>query len=63
VKEFGFVPYGTESIVVENAALSCRPCSHIGLASCPQGHFKCMIDITAEEVGTAARRIHQFVQN
>ncbi|MEO8166739.1 MAG: glycosyltransferase family 9 protein, partial [bacterium] len=42
VKEFGFFPFGTNSVVVENKGLYCRPCTHIGLPDCPEGHFKCM---------------------
>jgi heptosyltransferase-2 len=53
VKEFGFAPYGTDSIMIENASLSCRPCSHIGLAECPKAHFKCMNDISVGEVHRA----------
>ena len=56
VKEFGFAPYGTESVVIENNALSCRPCSHIGRAECPKGHFKCMNDIGVDEVWRAVTR-------
>jgi len=56
VKEFGFAPYGTESVVIENNSLDCRPCSHIGRAECPKGHFKCMNDIGADEVYRAATR-------
>ena len=54
VKEFGFAPYGTESVLIENNSLTCRPCSHIGRADCPQGHFKCMIDIGPDEVYRSA---------
>jgi len=50
VKEFGFFPYGTDNIVLENAALACRPCTHIGREACPLGHFNCMNQIAAEEV-------------
>jgi len=49
VKEFGFFPYGTQSIVVEKQ-VPCRPCSHIGRKKCPKGHFKCMKDIHVDEV-------------
>ncbi len=56
VKEFGFAPYGTESVVVENNSLHCRPCSHIGRPECPKGHFKCMADIGVDEVHSAAAR-------
>ncbi|HVN48155.1 MAG TPA: lipopolysaccharide heptosyltransferase II [Bacteroidota bacterium] len=50
VKEFGFFPVGTKSIVLERTDLPCRPCSHIGRASCPQKHFKCMNDISVGAV-------------
>jgi heptosyltransferase-2 len=50
VKEFGFFPIGTESLVLERNDLSCRPCSHIGRKSCPQKHFRCMKDISTGEV-------------
>jgi lipopolysaccharide heptosyltransferase II len=46
VKEFGFFPYNAKSIVIENKNLSCRPCTHIGRASCPKKHFRCMKEIT-----------------
>ena len=42
VPEFGMYPYQTEFKVIENKNLSCRPCSKIGYAKCPKGHFKCM---------------------
>ena len=44
VPEFGMYPYRTEFRVVEVKGLSCRPCSKIGFAKCPQGHFRCMND-------------------
>lgn len=50
VREFGFFPYGSESIVVERPGLYCRPCSHIGRPRCPEGHFRCMNEIGVEEV-------------
>ncbi|MFA5832027.1 MAG: lipopolysaccharide heptosyltransferase II [Bacteroidota bacterium] len=53
VKEFGFVPYGTESIIIEKNNLDCRPCTHIGKKDCPKGHFKCMEEITVDEVFAA----------
>ncbi|GAC1373860.1 MAG: glycosyltransferase family 9 protein [Hymenobacter sp.] len=44
VPEFGMYPFRTEFRVLEVKGLSCRPCSKIGFAQCPQGHFKCMRD-------------------
>ncbi len=59
VKELGFFPFGTESIVVENKNLNCRPCTHIGLAACPKGHFKCMNEISIEQVVESANTLLQ----
>lgn len=50
VSEFGFYPQNKKAVVLENNSLNCRPCSHIGRNECPLGHFKCMIDISPEEV-------------
>jgi len=47
VREFGFIPSGTQNLILENNSLSCRPCSHIGKAICPKKHFKCMNELTA----------------
>jgi ADP-heptose:LPS heptosyltransferase len=44
VPAFGMYPYRTEFKVLEVPDLPCRPCSKIGFAKCPQGHFKCMRD-------------------
>jgi heptosyltransferase-2 len=48
VKEFGFTPFGNNQTlyeILENNALSCRPCSHIGRDRCPKKHFKCMREL------------------
>jgi heptosyltransferase-2 len=50
VQEFGFAPYGTRSAVVEVEGLYCRPCTTIGRESCPEGHFRCMREITVQHV-------------
>ncbi|MEK6569892.1 MAG: lipopolysaccharide heptosyltransferase II [Bacteroidota bacterium] len=55
VKEFGFFPFRTESKVVERLGLYCRPCTHIGGNACPEGHFRCMKEITIEEVLTGVK--------
>jgi len=56
VKEFGFFPQGEGNVVMESRGLECRPCSHIGKSRCPQGHFRCMDDITVDSVWAEARR-------
>jgi ADP-heptose:LPS heptosyltransferase len=50
VPEFGmyaFFPKGMEHLntVVQVENLECRPCSKLGYAQCPKGHFKCMMQI------------------
>ncbi len=49
VRQLGFTPYKNHHIIVEKD-LWCRPCSHIGRAFCPLGHFKCMSDISVAQV-------------
>ncbi|MHB1688539.1 MAG: glycosyltransferase family 9 protein [Ignavibacteriaceae bacterium] len=46
VKEFGFAPYKSRNLILENKLLTCRPCTHIGRSSCPKKHFKCMLKLT-----------------
>ena len=65
VEELGFFPDNPNAIVLENKRLSCRPCSHIGRASCPKKHFRCMTEITPqmvfeEIVAHTIFNIHQF---
>jgi len=38
------------SVMLEVKHLSCRPCSKIGYHKCPKKHFKCMNDISAEQM-------------
>jgi len=47
VPGFGMHPYlsDSNSRIIEVKDLSCRPCSKIGYAKCPKGHFKCMQEI------------------
>ncbi|MBT3621489.1 MAG: hypothetical protein HN535_01875 [Flavobacteriales bacterium] len=47
VPEFGMYPYleNEQSKRIEVKGLNCRPCSKIGYAKCPKGHFKCMQEI------------------
>ncbi len=39
-KRLGFWPSG-KSLRVLEVDINCRPCSHVGRKSCPQGHFNC----------------------
>ena len=56
-RELGFFPQSPSSRVIENASLSCRPCSHLGYAQCPRGHFRCMREITVDEVWKLAQEM------
>jgi ADP-heptose:LPS heptosyltransferase len=47
IPEFGMFPYYgnddvPESRIIEVEGLDCRPCSKLGYAKCPRGHFLCM---------------------
>ncbi|MDZ7266737.1 MAG: lipopolysaccharide heptosyltransferase II [candidate division KSB1 bacterium] len=55
-RALGFFPQRRESLVLENQALPCRPCSHLGHAACPRRHFRCMRDITPAQVVAALER-------
>ena len=47
IPDFGMSPYKPrhENITLEIQHLKCRPCSKLGFKKCPQGHFRCMLDI------------------
>ena len=49
VEELGFFPYDDESLIAE-VSLYCRPCGLHGAVSCPEGHFRCMYEITEDMV-------------
>lgn len=50
ITSFGFYPYGENDLVVETEGLTCRPCGKHGGHRCPEGHFKCMGDISVRQV-------------
>jgi len=54
-RELGFFPYGSGHRVIEKD-LDCRPCGLHGANKCPLGHFKCMKEISADEVFQAVKR-------
>jgi len=49
IPEFGFAPYGEVHIIIEKK-IECRPCGIHGKNKCPKKHFKCMTEITTQEV-------------
>ena len=56
-RELGFFPYGQGHRVMEVKDLECRPCALHGGKKCPLGHFKCMKDITPDEVFQNAKEM------
>jgi ADP-heptose:LPS heptosyltransferase len=53
---FGMYPYlpAEGSRMIEVKGLRCRPCSKLGYAECPLGHFRCMNDISVSAFDDAA---------
>ncbi len=49
VPEFGFGPYGKGHVII-GKKMECRPCGIHGKNKCPKKHFKCMTEITTQEV-------------
>lgn len=55
-RDLGFFPVNPNATIVENHSVDCRPCTHIGKTDCPKEHFKCMLDITPEDVFSVMRQ-------
>jgi heptosyltransferase-2 len=47
-EKFGFGPYSEKSMVIDIGMLDCRPCSNHGSETCPEIHFKCMMELKPE---------------
>jgi len=60
VPAFGMTPYMpsnyANSFIAEAKEVGCRPCSKIGFAKCPKGHFDCMNKISVPELTEVAIR-------
>jgi heptosyltransferase-2 len=54
VPEFGFGPLAPGSRTVGHAALACRPCDRHGPQRCPLGHWRCMRELSPDDVARAA---------
>ena len=57
VPEFGFGPLADSSTAVGHIDLACRPCDRHGPQKCPLGHWRCMREISAEQVAGLARSL------
>ena len=64
VPRFGMAPYFGNSMVahdnMEVKGLWCRPCSKIGFAKCPLGHFKCM---KKQDIAAIVSKAEAFTKN
>ena len=62
VPEFGMYPYQPhpDSALFEIRDLNCRPCSKLGYQKCPKKHFRCIRDISDEEIAMKARALGQI---
>jgi len=64
VPAFGMYPYypaGFDSklVMLEVKDLRCRPCSKLGYKHCPKSHFKCMNNISPQQLLDAANNMIQ----
>ena len=51
VPAFGFGPRSVKSHIIEiDHKLDCRPCGLHGKKECPEGHYKCAMDIKTEQL-------------
>lgn len=61
VPALGMWPYmpgeESKSVIVENSALKCRPCSKIGYDRCPKGHFDCMNSLSEAHIADEVLRL------
>lgn len=57
VPEFGFGPLAPGSRTVGNKSLACRPCDRHGPRVCPLGHWRCMNEITPDEVAGVVQSV------
>lgn len=62
VPDFGMYPYYPEELknqysIIERKDLSCRPCSKLGYHTCPKKHFKCMNEISPNQILEEAERL------
>ncbi len=60
VKSQGFFPLAKEPWeVMENLGLDCRPCGEHGHNRCPKEHFRCMLQVSVDQVFDRVSKIWQ----
>ncbi len=64
IPEFGMYPYYPKGMdlnhTIEVKELSCRPCSKIGFADCPKGHFKCIAQLSEVNI---KKQLEELIAN
>ncbi len=59
IPKFGMYPLYPNGMdrntTIETEGLKCRPCSKIGYAQCPKGHFRCMNDLEITRIYQALK--------
>ena len=51
VPEFGYGPLSDIKYIIQRReSLYCRPCGLHGFSACPEGHFKCALEIEDEQL-------------
>jgi heptosyltransferase-2 len=53
----GFAPLASRSAAAEVNGLTCRPCGEHGGRRCPEKHFRCMLDLSPEDVVAALEAV------
>lgn len=54
--EFGFAPWRRNALALGVKGLYCRPCDIHGPAVCPEGHHRCLREISGDSVARQSRR-------
>jgi heptosyltransferase-2 len=57
VPEFGFGPLAPARAVAGRPELACRPCDRHGPRRCPLGHWRCMREISPDEIAGLVRDV------
>lgn len=60
--KLGFAPLNRKAIIVQRD-LPCRPCTLHGREKCPRRHFRCMRDISPQEIMEKIRVIKEDYEN
>jgi heptosyltransferase-2 len=58
----GFAPLNRKAIILQKD-LACRPCTLHGREQCPQKHFRCMKDISPQEIMDKIKVIKDWYEN